>query len=302
MSLFRMVSLMPQCRKGSKRAIAGGVVAIGIAIMPITGAWSQTSGPAEIGQAASTLPSVETAPPGGLPILNKLGEQMSGLNETIGVMAKQLEEKSNEIKSLQAQLEKARAESKQKADLVNELQDNLITASGSLEAVQKDLASSRREIDQLSAEIDAEKSNSEAITTLKSDIETLTEKNTSLEAKAADATASLETVQADLKASTDRLTQLQVERDALARQRFWLSILVALALIGVAYFAMRGRQTGDGASKPVDASTETDEPNASVAPVTKAKPATKTNPSKSASKVSNTKVKPDKAATDNKTP
>lgn len=273
---------------GVKYVCAGALVALGLVAMPMTMAWSQSSGTAEVGETGSTLPSVETAPPGGLPILNRLGEQMSGLNETIGAMAKQLQEKSEQIETLQAQLESTRSElaaaladEKQNAALVEELQDNLIAASGTLDTVQKDLAESRTVIEDLTAQVEAGKTNAQAVSDLKADVDALTQSNQELEAKAAEATAALAAAQAEQQSGTDRLAQLQAERDALARQRFWLSILVALSLVGVAYFAMRGRPSNSSGAeteaKPVASETAADKPTTTAKGT-----ASKTSPKSSA--------------------
>jgi predicted nucleic acid-binding Zn-ribbon protein len=278
-----------------KNAVAGALVALGLVASPVTMAWSQSSGTAEIGGTGSTLPSVETAPPGGLPILNKLGEQMSGLNETIGAMAKQLQEKSELIQTLQAQLENAQkeltaaqSEGKQNAVLIEELQGNLTAASGTLDTAQKDLAESRSVIEDLTAQVEAGKSDAQAVSELKANVDALTQSNQTLEAKAAEAAAALAAAQADQQSGNDRLAQIQAERDALARQRFWLSILVALSLVGVAYFAMRGRQSSSSGpateAKPKDDEKPNDSEIASDNPMTTAKGAvSKAGPKASAS-------------------
>ena len=308
MSFYSKITDGLRYQGGIKHICVGPLVALGLVAAPISMAWSQTNGTAEVGETGSTLPSVETAPPGGLPILNKLGEQMSGLNETIGAMAKQLQEKSEQIQLLQAQVEAsqnelkaAKAEGKQNAALIDELQNNLIAASGTLDTAQKDLAESRTVIEDLTAQVDVGKSNAQAVSDLKADVEALTQSNKALEAKAAEATAALETAQADQKSSDDMLAQVQMERDALARQRFWLSILVALSLVGVAYLAMRGRQSSsdDAVTKPNSKSDQNQ--NASDTPASKPDTTANGAASKSTPKTSAPAEKTSKANSDDKT-
>ncbi|HAJ21584.1 MAG TPA: hypothetical protein DCL95_16240, partial [Rhodospirillaceae bacterium] len=83
---------------------------------------------------------------------------------------------------------------------------------------------------------------------------------------------------------------------ALARQRFWLSILVALSLVGVAYFAMRGRPSNSSGAetetKPVASETAAGKPTttakgtASKASPKSSAPADKTDKSDSTNKTS----------------
>ncbi len=216
-------------------ALAGAVLVAGLVLTPATVAWSQSTATPE---PMPPAPSVEAAPSGGLPILNTLGQQMSGLNTTIGAMAKQLGEKTEQIEALKADITKQESALKslreslsQKESLVAELQATIEESSGSLETVQGDLAASRAEIDRLTAAAEDGKKAVEELATVQAELVRLQEENEALATTAQEAEAALQ----------QGTEKLQAERDALSSQRFWLAILAVLALGVAGFFAMRGR-------------------------------------------------------------